>query len=154
MNYIESNLIRLYRINHVFQFWYGPCSFSKIVFDGKLPCCVCLTQICICLHFFESKKTRIHILRRPVQLTAREIRSETIPYIFGWCPYHYNPRLTWSLLIISPNALHVITFYSILHHLYTICIPTVCNYMIFQLESCVCGVCGAHNILEHTVAIM
>ena len=37
LNIIESNsiqlsLIRLYRINCFFQFWYGPCSFSKMCF--------------------------------------------------------------------------------------------------------------------------
>ena len=34
-------------------------------------------------HLFESKKTRIEILRRSVQFSARELRSETISCIFG-----------------------------------------------------------------------
>ena len=35
------------------------------------------------LDSFEPKKTRIEILRRSVQFSARELRSETISCIFG-----------------------------------------------------------------------
>ena len=37
----------------------------------------------LCLYLFESKKTHIEIVRSSVQISARELPSETISCIFG-----------------------------------------------------------------------
>ena len=58
---------------------------------------VLLAHFSILLHFFQSNKLRIEILRSSVQLSAHELRSGTISWIFGWCPYQNKPRLSWSL---------------------------------------------------------
>ena len=91
------NLIRLYLFFCFLQLWYGPCSFSNILFYEKRNFCVFFDHMIIFPYFFESKKTRIEILRRSVKCSARELRSETISCIFGWCRYQNNPRLSWSL---------------------------------------------------------
>ena len=55
--------------------------------------------MCSCFRIFSNQqKRRIEMLRRDVQIAARELRSETISCIFGRCPYQNNPRLSWSLL--------------------------------------------------------
>ena len=48
----------------------------------------------------EPKKARIDILRTSVQFSARELPSETISCIFGWCLYQNNPGLSWSLSFV------------------------------------------------------
>ena len=78
---------------------------SKILFHGELLFCVFLTHIGICLHLFAWKKTRIELLQRSVQFSARELQSETISSIFGWCQHQNNSRLSWSLLEVKKRQL-------------------------------------------------
>ena len=47
--------------------------------------------------FSEPKKTRIEILRIPVQISACELSSETIACIFGSCLYQNNLGSSESL---------------------------------------------------------
>ena len=47
--------------------------------------------------FWNPTKTRIENLRISVQFSTRELPSETISCIFGWCLYQNNPGLSWSL---------------------------------------------------------
>ena len=75
----------------------------KDLFHEKRNFCVCFYHMITVPHFFESKKTRIEILRRSVKFSARELRSETIECIFGWCRYQNNPRLSWSLSYVAAS---------------------------------------------------
>ena len=68
---------------HELQTSYGPCSFSAIVFHENIIVVFLFDHMIIFPHFLESKKTRIEFLRRSVHFSARELRSETIPCIFG-----------------------------------------------------------------------
>ena len=68
-------------------------------FVSRQTTSVCFFEPCIMFSsiLFRIKKTRIEILRRSVQVSARKLRSETISCVFGWCPYQNTPRLSWSL---------------------------------------------------------
>ena len=71
------NLIGLYRIN---------CFFSNFGMAHVVSQIIC-----------HTKKTRIEMLKKSVQVSACELRSETISCTFGWCRYQNNHRLSWSL---------------------------------------------------------
>ena len=53
---------------------------------------------------------RIEILRKSVKFSARELRSETISCIFGWCLYQNNLGLFGSLCTFAYNHINFITF--------------------------------------------
>ena len=84
----------------------------------------CWPTIVFFTFLFERKKTGIDILRRCVQFSARELRSETISCVFGWCQYQNKPRSSWSL--------HFIQLYSILYNF----VPELCN-VISNLIDCI-----------------
>ena len=62
------------------QLWYGRCKFSMI-FHEELPFGVFLPY-CHFSHFFELKKTRIEFSLRLVEISARDLRSDTISCIW------------------------------------------------------------------------
>ena len=57
-----------------FKLWYGPCSFSKMIFSRRTTCLCFFDHIVLFLHLFELKKTRIEFLRKSVRISVRELR--------------------------------------------------------------------------------
>ena len=64
-------------------FSFGMARVASQIFVSRKTTFLCFFyNIIMFPHLFESKKTRTEILRRSVQSSARELRSETISSIF------------------------------------------------------------------------
>ena len=67
------HLIRLYRMNCFLQFWYGPCSFSKI----------CFTEITF-LHLFDPQLYFFTFVR--IENDVHWILAKICPTFSPWTP--------------------------------------------------------------------
>ena len=132
-------------------------SLASNVFKHLKTCCFVydvqfyfsLFLVCAYFELFEPTKTCIGFLRISVQISGRELRSETISCIFGESQYQNNPRLSWSLvlmliLILSPSRDWVISLLN----------PTIKNlflpYSLNYFENYYCNICyGIELQLQH-----
>ena len=58
---------------------------------------------CFLGELFRLQNTHIDILQRYVQLSACDLKSETISCVFGWYPYQNHLRLSWSLTYVRQS---------------------------------------------------
>ena len=83
-NHIQLNLIKLFKFNQILsdQLFFSNFGMTRVVSQRLFSRTIMILRFFgHTLYFvtsFESKKTRIDILRRSVQFSARELRSETI----------------------------------------------------------------------------
>ncbi len=86
LNYIGINTcwVDYIKYNYVFKI------YDLFTILNYISVFLCI--IAFFLDFFEPKKTRIEILRRSVQFSAREQRSETISWVFGSTVFWSKPK--------------------------------------------------------------